>query len=82
MRKRKLLMALVGACLACNVAMATTNTDMNNGSGSGAGEYMGQVSVPYIPNVQDVSVVDSGVRVEKLSLSKQMPLNIRLKSRN
>lgn len=62
MRKRKLLMALVGTCLACNVAMAATNTDMNNGSGSDAGEYMGQVSVPYMPNVQDVSVVDSGVK--------------------
>lgn len=82
MRNCKFLMALVGACLACNVAIAATNIDMNNGSGSSAGEYMGQVSVPYMPNVQDISVVDSGVRVEKLSLSKQMPLNIRLKSRN
>ena len=27
MRKRKLLIALVGACLAYNVAMAATNTD-------------------------------------------------------
>ena len=70
MRKRKLLMALVGACLACNVVMAATNTDMNNGSGSGAGEYIGQVSVPYMPDVQDVSVVDSGVKGREVVIFK------------
>lgn len=52
MNKRKLLMALVGACLACNVAMANT-----------AGvEYMGGVSTSYNQEVQDVSVVDSHVK--------------------
>ena len=48
MNKRKLLMALVGACLACNVAMA-------NAAGV---EYMGGVSTSYNQEIQDVSVVD------------------------
>ena len=52
MNKRKLLMALVGACLACNVAMA-------NAAGV---EYMGGVSTSYNQEVQDVSVVDSHIK--------------------
>lgn len=54
MKKHKLLIAFVCACLACNVVMADTSTATS--------EYMGQVSVPYTPDVQDVSVVDSGVK--------------------
>lgn len=61
MNKRKLLMALVGACLACNVAMA-------NAAGV---EYMGGVSTSYNQEIQDVSVVDSMLKVERSLLSKQ-----------